>query len=66
MYPLAVLGLGPGEILLLLLVLLVVFGAGKLPQIGSSLGKGMKNFRKELKGETDEPKEKKDQPPPSS
>ncbi len=49
MYPLAVLGLGPGELLLLLLVLLVLFGAGKLPQIGRSLGAGMRNFKKGLK-----------------
>ncbi len=53
-YPLAILGLGAGEIILLLLVLLLVFGASKLPQIGSSLGKGFKNFRKGLKGDDDD------------
>jgi sec-independent protein translocase protein TatA len=55
-YPLAVFGLGPGEIILLLVVILVVFGAGRLPQIGTSLGKALKNFRQGLKGE-DEPKD---------
>ncbi len=54
MYPLAVLGLGPGELLLLLLVLLVLFGAGKLPQIGRSLGAGMRNFKKGLKEDGEE------------
>lgn len=59
-YPLAIMGLGAGEIILILLILLVVFGASKLPQIGSSLGKGFKNFRKGLKGEDeDEDEEKK-------
>lgn len=53
-YPIAILGLGAGEIILLLLVLLVVFGASKIPQIGSSLGKGFKNFRKGLKGEDED------------
>ena len=56
MYPLAVLGLGPGELILLILVILIIFGAGKIPQIGSSLGKGLKNFRQAMKGE-EEPKE---------
>ena len=60
MYPLAVWGLGAGEILLLLVVLLIIFGAGKLPQIGSSLGKGLKNFRKGLKGEETDEKDTKD------
>lgn len=54
MYPLAVFGLGTGEWVLLVLVLLVVFGAGRLPQIGRSLGKGLKNFRKGLKGEDED------------
>ena len=61
MVPLAVLGLGPGELILLLVVLLVIFGAGKIPQIGTSLGKGLRNFRKGVKGE-----EADSEPPPSS
>lgn len=54
MVPLAVLGLGPGELILLLVVLLVIFGAGKIPQLGGSLGKGLRNFRKGIKGEEEE------------
>ena len=51
MNPLAIFGLGPPELLLLFLIILVVFGAGKIPQIGSGLGKGIRNFRKAVKGE---------------
>lgn len=54
MYPLAIFGLGPPELLLLFLIILVVFGAGKIPQIGSGLGKGIRNFRKAVKGEEEE------------
>jgi sec-independent protein translocase protein TatA len=39
-------GLGLGEILLILFVVLLVFGAGRLPQLGDSLGKALKNFKK--------------------
>ncbi len=42
-------GLGFGELSIILLIVLVVFGATRLPMIGSGLGKGIKNFRKEVK-----------------
>ena len=38
--------LGPGELIVLLLIVVVVFGAGKLPQLGDALGRSVKNFRK--------------------
>lgn len=38
-------GLGTWELLLILLIILVIFGAGKLPEIGGSLGKALKNFK---------------------
>ena len=41
-------GLGTWELLLILVIVLVIFGAGKLPMIGSNLGKGIKNFRKSI------------------
>jgi sec-independent protein translocase protein TatA len=41
------------EIVLILVIVLVVFGVGKLPQIGSSLGKGIRDFRRESRGESD-------------
>lgn len=37
---------GPTQILLILLIVLVIFGAKKLPEIGGGLGKAIKNFRK--------------------
>lgn len=48
-------GLGPMELVLILLIVLVLFGAGKLPEIGSGIGKGIKNFKSALK-ETDNDK----------
>lgn len=44
--------LGPWEIALILVVILFVFGAGKLPQVGSSIGKAIREFRK---AQQDEP-----------
>lgn len=38
-------GLGTQELLIIMVVVMVVFGAGKLPQIGTSLGKGIRNFK---------------------
>jgi sec-independent protein translocase protein TatA len=38
--------LGPGELVLILLIVVIVFGVGKLPEVGGALGKGIKEFRK--------------------
>lgn len=46
-------GLGTTELVLILVLVLIVFGAGKLPEIGSALGKGIRSFRKAA-GERDE------------
>jgi len=40
--------LSGGEILILLLVVLLVFGAGRLPEAGKALGKGLREFRRAL------------------
>jgi len=42
-------GLGIPELLIILLIILIIFGAGKLPQIGEGLGKGIRNFKKSIK-----------------
>lgn len=42
-------GIGFSELLLILLVCLLVFGANRLPEIGKSLGEGMREFKKSLK-----------------
>lgn len=39
-------GIGMPELLVILVIILVIFGAGKLPQIGEGLGKGIRNFKK--------------------
>jgi sec-independent protein translocase protein TatA len=39
-------GLGIGELVVILLVLVLLFGASKLPQLGAGLGEGIRNFRK--------------------
>jgi len=43
--------LGVPELLLILLIVIIIFGAGKLPQLGKGIGEGIKNFRNALKGE---------------
>ena len=44
-------GLGVPELLVILLIIVVIFGASKLPQLGRGFGEGIKNFRKGLKDE---------------
>lgn len=39
-------GLGTTELILILVLVLIIFGAGKLPEIGNSLGKGIRSFKK--------------------
>jgi sec-independent protein translocase protein TatA len=43
--------IGIGELLLILVIVFVLFGAGKLPQVMSDLGKGIKGLKKGLKDE---------------
>ena len=38
--------LGMPELVIILIIILIIFGAGKLPEIGSGIGKGIKNFKK--------------------
>lgn len=42
-------GLGVGELVLIFLIVLLIFGAGKLPEIGEGLGKGIRSFRKSIR-----------------
>ncbi len=42
------------EIVLILVIVLIVFGVGKLPQVGGAIGKGIRAFRKAQTGEEDE------------
>ncbi len=45
---------GPLEIGLVLVIILIIFGAGKLPQVGSAIGKGIRSFKKGQSGEDEE------------
>jgi len=50
----------PWQLLLILLVILVLFGASKLPELGRGLGEGIRNFKKALSGDTEEGKKSED------
>jgi sec-independent protein translocase protein TatA len=43
-------GIGMTEILILLCIVFIIFGAGKLPKLGEGLGRGIRNFKKEITG----------------
>ncbi len=53
-------GLGLPEILLILVIALLIFGAAKLPEIGRALGKALSEFKKGTQEFTEEKKEDKD------
>lgn len=46
--------IGPWEIALVLVIILIVFGVGKLPQVGGAIGKGLRAFKKGQRGEDEE------------
>ena len=50
-------GLGPWELGIILVIVLIIFGAGKLPEIGAGIGKGIKNFKKGMSEAETEKKE---------
>ena len=59
-YPEGMPNVGPWEIILLLLLALLLFGAKRLPEIGRSMGRGMREFKDSVSG-----KDVDDEPPPS-
>ena len=50
-------GLGIQELLLILLIVVLIFGTSRIPELGRGLGEGIRNFKKSIKG--DEEQEKK-------
>jgi sec-independent protein translocase protein TatA len=48
------------ELLVILLIVFLLFGASKLPEVGRGLGEGIRNFKKALSGETEEEKKVKE------
>jgi sec-independent protein translocase protein TatA len=49
-----VFGLGTTELVIILLIVLMLFGVGKLPQVARQLGGGIRDFNKALRGEEEE------------
>ena len=47
-------GIGMPELIIILIIILIIFGAGKLPEIGSGIGKGIRNFKKATREKPDE------------
>lgn len=55
-------GLGTSELIIILVLVLIIFGAGKLPQVGKSLGEGLRGFKDGMKdGNADKKDSDKDQ-----
>ena len=55
---------GPMEILIILLIIVVFFGAKKLPQLGSGLGQGIRNFKESVSGKDEQIEESKNESKP--
>jgi sec-independent protein translocase protein TatA len=53
--------IGIPELLIILLIVIIIFGARRLPELGKSLGEGIRNFRKSMSG-----KEKNEENPPQN
>ncbi len=60
--------IGPTELILILLIVIIIFGARKLPDLGKSIGEGIKNFKKSMntKDTKDEQESPKNPEPPKS
>jgi sec-independent protein translocase protein TatA len=48
-------GLGMTELIVILVIIMILFGVGKLPEIGSGLGKAIRGFKKGMSDESDQP-----------
>jgi sec-independent protein translocase protein TatA len=62
-------GLGMPELIVIMVIALIIFGAGKLPEVGGAIGKSIKSFKKSMKepDETDvTPKDEKNSKAPPS
>lgn len=51
-------GMGFSEILLILLIVVLIFGTSRIPELGKGLGEGIRNFKKAIKGEEEEKERK--------
>jgi sec-independent protein translocase protein TatA len=53
-------GLGTGELIVILVIVILIFGVNKIPQLGKGLGEGIRNFKSSLKAGQEEPHDKND------
>ena len=53
-------GLGPTELIIILVIIIVLFGWNRLPQIGKGLGEGIRNFKSAMKDDGTEKKDSND------
>lgn len=51
--------IGPIEIIIILVIILIIFGVGRLPEVGAGLGKGIRNFKKSMSGQDESKDEEK-------
>lgn len=58
--------IGPGELIVILLIALIVFGPRKLPELGKSLGSGLREFRRSTQGLKEELEGSLREPPATS
>ena len=63
---LAFMGLGPSEIVTILVIVLLLFGARRLPELARSLGQGVREFRKSVKEISEDTETSESSPPPKS
>ena len=56
--------MGPWEIGLIVVIILIIFGVGKLPQVGEAIGKALRAFRKGQSGEAEPDKKDEDKEKP--
>ncbi|MFQ6038855.1 MAG: twin-arginine translocase TatA/TatE family subunit [Candidatus Aminicenantales bacterium] len=56
---------GPTELLLIILIIVIIFGARRLPELGKSLGEGIKNFKKSISSREKEEETREKPHPPS-
>lgn len=55
--------LGVPELLIILLIVIIIFGANKLPQLGRGLGQGLRNFKDSVKTGEETPRDRTSPPP---
>lgn len=56
---------GPTELILIILIVVIIFGARRLPELGKSLGEGIKNFKKSITSKEKESETEDESEPPS-